>query len=140
MNRILSILASITLVSATQLQAQSWLPKGSVVCFRSQFEDGFLGDGTYKLKAKITKAQFDSIVKALGATPHTKKRKYTDDIMWLSWGTKPIDPFSDNIQKKVTKSWDPDDSTSSSYVIQRGNSWTLLKLERGFLYFLSINH
>ena len=86
MIRFLSILASVGLAILAQSQAQGWLPKDAEICYHSQSADGFLPDAAYCLKAKVTKEQFDAIVKKVGATPHTETRKYTDEKAWLNWG------------------------------------------------------
>jgi hypothetical protein len=131
-----SLVASALMITA-QLHAQVWLPKDAEVCYRSQYEDGFLPDADFRLKAKITKEQFDAIVKKIGATPHTEKRQYTDDKMWLSW--RP-DIGDDLKPKKGHKNWDPEDDLSATYVLQDKDSWQFLKYEGGFLYYVALNH
>lgn len=137
MRSFLTILAFMAFPLATQLNAQDWLPKGADVCYRSQFEDGFLPDGTFRLKAEITKKQFDTIVKKIGATPHTEARKYKDDKGWLSWSPelgKDLQPL------KGRKNWDPEDDLSSTFVRQEKDYWQFLKFEGGFLYYVALNH
>ena len=128
------------------LSAQEWIPAGAKVCFKSQEEDGLLPDATFRLKLKITKAQFDAIVIKLGATPHTESRKYSDDKGWLNWRPDlgSDDPFTNNnVAKPPPKGenlWDPDTDLSTTFVRQHKDSWTFLKYERGYLYFTELSH
>jgi hypothetical protein len=137
MKSILTILALMAFAMATQIKAQEWLPKGADVCYRSQYEDGFLPDATFRLKAKVTKEQFDTIVKKIGATPHTEARKYTDDKAWLSWSPE---RGGDLKPRKGRKNWDPEDDLSSTFVRQEKDYWQFVKFEGGFLYYVALNH
>ena len=137
MIRFLSILASVGLAILAQSQAQGWLPKDAEICYHSQSADGFLPDAAYCLKAKVTKAQFDAIVKKVGATPHTETRNYTDEKACLNWGAergrdlKPI---------KGKKLWDPEDDLTTTFVRQEKDTWEFLKYEAGFLYYKTLTH
>ncbi|MEK7948989.1 hypothetical protein [Luteolibacter soli] len=115
MIRSLSILALLGLATLAPVRAQDWLPKDAEVCYRSQYQDGFLPDGTYCLKAKITKEQFEAIVKKAGATPHTASRKYTDNKAWLSWGAE---RGRDLKLIKGKARWDPEDDLATTFVRQ----------------------
>lgn len=137
MNRILAALALFALATAAQLEAQNWLPKEAEVCYRTQYEDGFLPDATFRLKVKVTKEQFDTIVKRLGVTAHTETRKYSDEKMWLGWRPE----IGDDLKpRKGRKNWDPDDDLSSTFVRQEKGYWQFLKFEGGFLYYVALNH
>ena len=137
MKRIVTTIFLLTLAIAAPISAQEWLPKAAEVCYRTQYEDGFLPDATFRLKAKITKKQFDAIVKKIAATPHTEKRKYTDDKIWLSWN-----PVLDDDLKphKGRKKWDPEVDLSTTFVRQQKDYWQFLKFEGGFLYYVALNH
>ena len=144
-SRILFVLVIVALVGG--LNAQEWIPKGAKVCCRSQYEDGFLPDATFCLKLKVTKVQFEAIVKKLGATPHTEKRKYTDDKNWLQWGSEQgaDDPFAKREAKgkvppKDETHWDPSPDLSGTFVLQHKDSWKFLKYQDGFLYYKELNH
>lgn len=119
------------------LSAQDWLPKGAVVCYRSEFRDELLPDGTFCLKAVVTQAQFDAIVKKIGATPHTATRVYTDNKAWLQWSPE-IDKELQPIKGK--NRWDPQDDLSTTFVRQVKDNWEFLKYEGGFLYYKNLNH
>ncbi|MFM7180013.1 MAG: hypothetical protein ACKO2G_00900 [Verrucomicrobiales bacterium] len=121
----------------TQSKAQDWLPKGADVCYRTQYEDGVLPDATFRLKAKVTKEEFETIVKKIGATLHTETRKYTDDKAWLNWSSE---RGGDLKPLKGRKNWDPEDDLSSTFVLQKNDSWQFLKFEGGFLYYVALNH
>lgn len=62
-----------------------WLSATAQMIFSSRWEDSFLGDGTIKIKARVTGAEFVEVVQQLGLTPHTADRKYTDDLVCLQW-------------------------------------------------------
>lgn len=132
---VLCALLACSLISP--LCAQDWLPKNAEVCYRTQYEDGFLPDAAYSLKAKVTKEAFDAIVKKIGATPHTESRKYTDDKNWLSWQPEYGDDFK---PRKGKNHWDPEHDLSTTFVKQQGNTWWFLKYEGGFLYYRELNH
>ena len=137
MKRFVATLALSVFAMAAPLDAQEWLPKEAEVCYRTQYEDGFLPDATFRLKAKITKQQFDAIVKKIGATPHTEKRKYTDDKIWLSWNPE----LGDDLEpRKGRKNWDPEVDLSATFVRQQKDYWQFLKFEGGFLYYVALNH
>jgi hypothetical protein len=140
-------LAMIFAAMPCTLSAQEWIPAGTKVCYKLQYEDGLLPDATFCLKLKITQAQFDAIVIKLGTTLHTESRKYGDDKKWLEWRPDKgaVDPFtSDNEAKKLPPKgenlWDPDADLSKTYVRQHKDTWTFLKYERGYLYFAELSH
>ena len=137
MNHLFKILTLLVLATAAQLDAQDWLPKDAEVCFRSQQEEDFLPDATFRLKAKVTREQFHTIVKTIRATPHTPTRQYSDDKIWLSWGPE----LGDDLEpRKGRKYWDPDEDLSSTFVRQEKDFWQYLKFEGGFLYYVALNH
>lgn len=105
-----------------------WLPTSAQIVFTSQWEDGFLPDGTFKLKARMTEADFTNAVRQLGLTPHTKDRKYTDSTVWLQW------------MRDADQRWNPSPSIDATFVRQAGDWWQLGKYENGFLYYQSLNH
>ena len=115
--------------SQSKLESRpDWLPARAQIVFTSQWADGFLPDATFKLKAKVSEAEFASAVRQLGLTPHTKHRKYTDDISWLHW------------TGDADKRWDPSQDVDATFVRQEGDWWELAKYENGFLYYQSLNH
>jgi hypothetical protein len=140
-------LAMILAAMPCTLSAQEWIPVGAKVCYKSHYEDGFLPDGEFCLKLKISKNQFDAIVTMLGATLHMESRKYSDDKRWLSWNpdSGADDPFANHKQANKTPPkgenlWDPDTDLSTTFVRQHKDTWTFLKYERGYLYFKELSH
>ena len=105
-----------------------WLPATAQMIFSSRWEDSFLGDGTIKVKARVTEAEFAAAVQHLGLTPHTADRKYTDDIVCLQW-------MGDRDER-----WDPSSTVDRTFVRQEHHHWQLAKYENGFLYYQSLNH
>lgn len=105
-----------------------WLPKSAKIVFSSQWEGGFLGDATIKLKAKVTEEEFTAVTKQLDLSPHTKERKYTDDIAGLQW-------MGDRDGR-----WDPPSTDVGKFVRQEGHFWRMMKYENGFLYYQAFSH
>ena len=60
-----------------------WLPAAAQIVFSSRWEDGFLGDGTLKVKARVTEAAFMAAVQRLQLTPHAADRQYPDPPQWI---------------------------------------------------------
>ena len=145
--RALQTLAMVCAFIPCHLIAQDWVPVGAKVCYKSHYEDGFLPDATFCLKIKMTKAQFDAIVVKLGATLHTEMRKYSDDKKWLNWRPDlgAYDPFrSDKEANKAPPKgenlWDPEADLSQTFVRQQKNTWTFLKYEESYVYFMELSH
>ena len=126
---ITSMLCTQLIMAADEARRPYWLPESAVIIFSSQWEDGLLSDATFKIKAKITEAEFTSVVKQLELTPHTKNRKYSDDIMWLQGYLGGSD-----------KKWDPMPSIDTTFVRQSKRYWQLAKYEGGCIYYVSISH
>jgi len=108
--------------------------------YSSIWKNGFLPDEHTRYKVKATNKDFQLLVKRLGLLIHTPERKYTDDKSWLNWRGKAQDPFDENKEVKKESEWNPSDDVTTTYVKQEGDSWTLLKYEDGFIYYLYINH
>src|SRR5678815_3029265 len=60
-----------------------WLPPTAQMVFFSQWQDGFLGDATLKVKARVTQSEFATVVERLELTPHIADRRYPDPPQWL---------------------------------------------------------
>jgi len=103
-----------------------WLPRGAKLVFSYRWEDGFLGDATTQVKARVTEEQFRAIVQQLELTPHIPDRKYADGPPQWS-GQK-------------DKRWDPPDSMSGAFVRQQGRSFRIAQYARGFLYYESVTY
>lgn len=96
------------------------------------WEDGFLPDYTYKLKAKMSDEQFHRYLERLKLTPHSPDRPYSDDSqVWLRWKDR---------HGGALECWDPSESLAETFVLQAGDTWTFAKRERGYLYLKSLNH
>jgi hypothetical protein len=93
--------------------------------FSSQWEDGFLGDATLKVKARVTESEFTGIVERLHLTPHAADRQYPDPPQWL--GDKDA-------------RWDPPDSLTGGFVRFEGRWFQIAAYERGFLYYESVRY
>jgi hypothetical protein len=106
-------------------QRPEWLPSTARVIFSSHWEDGFLGDATLKLKARITEAEFGAVVERLQLAPHTADRRYPDPPQWIG----DDDPR-----------WDPPRSLSGAFVRFEGRWFQIAKYERGFLYYQSARY
>ena len=102
-----------------------WLPSTAQMIFSSQWEDGFLGDATLKLKARVTESEFTGIVERLHLTPHAADRQYPDHPQWL--GDKDA-------------RWDPPDSLTGAFVRFEGRWFQIAAYERGFLYYESVRY
>ena len=105
-----------------------FLPDAAEVLYVSNWEDGFLPDHIYNVRAKVTKIEFDEIVREQELTLHTLESKYTDNLAWLSW------------RPEEGTAWDPTTGLESTFVRQKGDCWTFSKYERGCIYYTSLNH
>ena len=105
-----------------------WLPSAAKVVFDSRWEDGFLGDAAYKLKARVTHAEFDSAVSHLGLLPYREvpPSTYTNEPpQWMG---------------ELDKRWDPTAELEDSFVLKQGRWWQLAKYRNGFLYYQSVRY
>ena len=103
-----------------------WLPAKAQMVFSSRWEDGFLGDATIKIKARVTEKEFLAAVRQLELTPHTADRQYADG---------PPQWIGDRDQR-----WDPPETMTGAFIRQEGRWWQIAKYERGFLYYESIRY
>ncbi len=95
------------------------------------FRDDLGIDWLFCLKAEMDEAHFKAYRQGFSDfLPHTEERVYLDDIIWLDW------QFGCESQAW----WDPSDDLSSSYVLQAGDAWTLMKYEKGWLYINGHSH
>ena len=113
------------------------LPKNAEIVYSTEQHDGFLPDGSMKIKARIRESDFPGVVKRLGASLHAPQRKYSDDILWLDWSPEIGTDFKPVIG--VSK-WNPTSDLSATYVSQEGDSWEYVKFEDGYLFYKYINH
>src|SRR5688572_18330631 len=107
------------------------LPRTAQDVHEWYWEDRFLPDYSYHLKAKITPDEFQRYVQRLGLTLHTPVRQYQDDMHWLSWQSAP---------GFTNRWWDVSDSLVGTYVEQGHDTWSFAKYERGYVYVSSLNH
>jgi len=105
-----------------------WLSPTSKIVFTSRWEDGFLGDATFKLKATATMIEFASAVKQLGLTPYRDVPKFTYSNEPPQW-----DRDSDT-------RWDVGTELDDSFILKQGRWWQLAKYRNGFLYYQSVRY
>lgn len=133
---IMALVAALAVATLAWIVSERWnqwefrrvLPRDAQDVHEFAQEFGLLPDYTYQLKAKISEEQFRRYVKRLGLTPHFPGRQFTDDPAWLSW------------ERGDPDWWDPSGSLDGTYVEQIGDTWTLAKRERGYLYLWSVCH
>ncbi len=113
------------------------LPRNAEVVYSTEQHEGFLPDGSQKIKARIDERDFPEIVRRLGASLHTSSRKYSDDVIWLNWQPELGSDFN---PVPGTSKWNPSFDLSKTYVVQEGDSWEYVKFEDGFLFYKYINH
>ena len=94
-----------------------------------EYRDMFPSDYTCHIKARVTPEQFADYCREFKLTIHVPDRKYSDDIMWLSWRGPAPPPW-----------FDPSESISETFDRQSRSEWTLAKYERGFLFVAAFSH
>lgn len=107
------------------------LPWSASDIHESYYSDTLLPDYDYKLKAKISEAQFQNYIKSFDLSPHTSDRKYSEEIHWLDWNAPP----EGNVGW-----WNPTSSLTNTFVWQGSDTWIFAKYENGYLYLGSLNH
>jgi hypothetical protein len=105
-----------------------WLSSSSKITFTSRWEDGFLGDADFKLKATATESEFASAVKQLGLVPYR-------DVPKSSYTNEPPQWLSDRDTR-----WDVDPKLEDSFILKQGRWWQLAKFQNGFLYYQSVRY
>lgn len=105
-----------------------WLPATAQMIYSSRWEDGFLGDATTKVKARVTAAEFESAVKKLELTRYR-------DVSKSSYGSEPPQWMSDS-----DKRWDPSSELDDTFIRQQGRWWQLAKYQNGFLYYQAVSY
>ena len=105
-----------------------WLSPSAKIVFTSQWDDGFLGDATFKLKATATEAEFDSAVRQLGLKPYRNVPK-------SSYENEPPRWLGDS-----DKQWDAGPEVEDSFILKQGRWWQLAKFRDGFLYYQSVRY
>jgi hypothetical protein len=102
-----------------------WLPPTARIIFTSRWEDGFLGDGAIKVKARITEAEFATAVQHLELTPHTADRRYPNPPQWLG---------------DRDARWDPPRDLTGAFVKFEGRWFQIATYDKGFLYYQSVRY
>jgi hypothetical protein len=107
------------------------LPWSATDIQEAYHSDTLLPDYDYRLKAKVSEAQFQKYIKKFNLSLHTKDRKYSDDVIWLHWSAP---------SKSKSGWWNPTDSLTNTFVWQGSDTWIFAKYENGYLYLGSLNH
>lgn len=137
MNKLLPILMCVFAFCASGC-AKDWIPKDAKVVYSSSQHDGFLPDGTVKLKIKTTEEAFNKARSERKLTLHTEDRKYTQDKdPWLSWAPE-LDGMLEPV--KGENRWNPTWDLSRTYVRQEGDTWEFMKYENGYIFYCWLNH
>src|SRR5690349_8229923 len=90
------------------------LPATATDVHEASWEDGFLPDYQYCLKARIARAEFDAYARRFGLTPATPGRVYEDDEDWSGLDCLP-----------GSESWWHPPPTRDGWLIgQGGDTWT----------------
>ena len=106
------------------------LPWSASDVHEAVWEDGFLPDYVYCLKARITRAEFDEYARDLSLTPDLPGRVYEDDENWSSLECPPgVHPW-----------WTPPPRRDGWLIAQGGDTWTTAAYHDGYLYLSSNNH
>jgi hypothetical protein len=94
----------------------------------SAYEPGPIGqDHALMLKARVSKRQFFSYRRRLKMKKHTVDREYAHGFS----------PHWSPLCSEELPWWDPSSSTTGTYVLERGASWTWAKHEEGYMYVMS---
>lgn len=108
------------------------LPETAVEVKEWYWQEGFLPDYEYYLKAKMSKQDFLKYIDTLKLVPYSDTLKFEDDILWS--GLSGL--FRDNVKDW----WLTDENKDSSYVWNKGQEWNTAKYVNGCLYFYAYNH
>ena len=108
------------------------LPRTAEDVHEWAWEDGFLPDYSYMLKARISEQEFKEYVEYFGLTPHSPDRQYSEDDHNLSW--RPCGLFDEDW-------WDVSDTLDANTFVSEGQTtWTYAKYENGYIYVKSLDH
>lgn len=91
------------------------------------WEDKFLPDYEYRLRARVTEPEFQEYVTRLGCAPHAPTRTY-----YPITGT--VSPSPGWSSRGGPSWWHPSESLDKTFVRQNGNEWIQVKYEDGYLY------
>ena len=105
-----------------------WLSPSAEIVFTSQWEDGFLPDATFKLKARASRADFDLAVKQLRLTPYR-------DVPRSTYSKEPPQWLGD-----ANKAWDVSPFLDDTFIRKEGRWWQLARYTNGFLYYQSVSY
>ena len=115
---------------ALQWDFRRELPWSASDVHEAVWEEGFLPDYQYCLKARITRAEFDAYARRLALTPATSGRVYDDEDDWSDLTCPPGDhPW-----------WTPPPTRDGWLIAQSGHTWTTAAYHDGYLYLSSVNH
>lgn len=107
------------------------LPSGATDVHDAAWEDGFLPDYQYCLKARITAEEFAAYARQHGLTPATPGRVYEDEDDWSGL---------DCPLRAEAAWWDPPPGRDGWLIAQGGDTWTTAVYHGGYLYLSSNNH
>lgn len=89
------------------------------------WDDGFLPDYSYYLKARIGPDEFRPYVGKLGLAPYRQPPKYEDGDFRINWRSR--GSFHEDW-------WKPSDSLDNTFVSVDGQYWAYAKYEDGYVY------
>jgi hypothetical protein len=105
-----------------------WLAPSSKIEFTTRWEDRFLGDATFKLKATASETEFASVVRQLHLIPYR-------DVSETTYSNEPPRWESDS-----DKRWDVGPELDDCFILKQGRWWQLAKYRNGFLYYQSLRY
>jgi hypothetical protein len=108
------------------------LPAGASDVHEAAWEEGFLPDYQYCLKARMTAEEFAAYAKKHDLTPATPGRVYEDAEDWSG-----LDCPS---EAGATSWWNPPKGRDGWLIAQAGHTWTTAVFHDGYLYLSSVNH
>jgi hypothetical protein len=106
------------------------LPAGASDVHEAAWEEGFLPDYQYCLKARITAEEFVAYARKHRLTPATPDRVYEDEDNWSGL----------DCPEGAGAWWNPPPRTDDWLIAQGGHTWTTAAYHDGYLYLSSVNH
>ena len=123
-----TILAGCTSSPPKVAYRPDWLSPSSTIVFTTRWEDGFLGDATFKLEATATETEVRAAVRQIGWTTFR-------DIPKSSYSNEPPQWISD-----ADRRWDVGAELDDSFILKQGRWWQLAKYRDGSLYYQSVRY
>ena len=108
------------------------LPKSATDIKDFYWEDGFLPDYEYYLRATISREDFEIYLDSLDLVLNTDSSKYTDEIGNMTTGGSCLNEIKDW--------WDVESNQDSIFVWQNGHEWNIARYIKGYLYLYAHEH